>query len=191
MIEFELFTDLLCDGCAVLHEEFNKFFTNMTYLGRPVSDQITVSYGFLALPYHHASWIPHRLLPYITNECRTTSTCKFEAYTSYTYKNRYSFLDATDTNYDDLVTRWISTCRSKFGWPLADLQAVYNRTSVDKWNSEHNSRLIWGLAASRGVFGTPTIFVNGISLQNNPQSADDWLKLLDDVYKSQAIKFNL
>ena len=23
MIEFELFTDLLCDGCAMLHEEFN------------------------------------------------------------------------------------------------------------------------------------------------------------------------
>jgi hypothetical protein len=131
MIEFEIFTDLLCDGCAMLHEEFNQFFTNKTYLGRPVSDQITVSYGFLALPYHHASWIPHRLLPYIANECRTTSTCKFEAYTSYTYKTRYSFLDATDTNYDDLVTRWISTCRSKFGWPLADLQAVFNRNSVD------------------------------------------------------------
>ncbi len=23
MIEFDLFTDLLCDGCAMLHEDFN------------------------------------------------------------------------------------------------------------------------------------------------------------------------
>jgi hypothetical protein len=23
MIEFDLYTDLLCDGCAMLHEEFN------------------------------------------------------------------------------------------------------------------------------------------------------------------------
>jgi hypothetical protein len=95
----------------MMHDEFNKFFYNMTYLGRPVSEQIVVSYGFLALPYHHGSWIPHLLLPYVANQCRTTSTCKFEDYISYTYKTRYNFLDATDVNYDDLAARWIKTCQ--------------------------------------------------------------------------------
>ncbi|TNV74022.1 hypothetical protein FGO68_gene8605 [Halteria grandinella] len=68
MINFEVFADLLCDGCAMLHAEFERFL-NMTYLGSPVRDQIGVNYVFFPLPYHQASWIPHRLLPYIIDQC--------------------------------------------------------------------------------------------------------------------------
>ena len=39
LINFELFEDLLCDGCAMLHPQFERFL-NMTYLGSPVRDQI-------------------------------------------------------------------------------------------------------------------------------------------------------
>jgi hypothetical protein len=67
MIEFDLMTDLLCDGCADLHQQFELFFKNMTYLGKPVKDLVRVNYGFLPLPYHHASWIPHRLMIYVEN----------------------------------------------------------------------------------------------------------------------------
>lgn len=76
MINFEVFADLLCDGCAMLHAEFERFL-NMSYLGSPVRDQIGVNYVFFPLPYHHASWIPHRLLPYIIDQCISTKgqTC--------------------------------------------------------------------------------------------------------------------
>jgi hypothetical protein len=67
MIEFDLITDLLCDGCAYLHQDFDEFFQNMTFMGRPVKQQIRVNYAFLPLPYHHASWIPHRLMIYVEN----------------------------------------------------------------------------------------------------------------------------
>lgn len=36
-IEIELFSDLLCDGCAMLHPEFEKFL-DMDFAGRPARD---------------------------------------------------------------------------------------------------------------------------------------------------------
>jgi hypothetical protein len=107
LINVELFFCLLCDGCADLHPEFQKFL-NMTYLGSPVRDQITVNYAFFGLPYHHGSWIPHRLLPFIIDECLETQKCKFNDYINYTFGMRDSFLQGSGTSFDDLTWWWIN-----------------------------------------------------------------------------------
>ena len=72
-------------------------------------------------------------------------------------------------------------------WTISDLRGVYNRSSPDPLNSETRSRHIWKYAASRGVFGTPTAFVNGVRVQNIPWTAQDWFQLLQDVIKSQKV----
>jgi hypothetical protein len=91
-IEIELFLDLLCDGCAMVHPEFKEFL-KMNYSGTPVIDLVHVNYAFFGLPYHHAAWIPHRLLPYIINECYQGVRCRFDQYVNYTLTNRNFFLD--------------------------------------------------------------------------------------------------
>ena len=94
MINIELFEDLLCDGCAMLHPIFQDFL-NQTFLGQPVRDLVTVNYAFLALPYHHASWIPHRLLPFIIDQCLASNNvgCKYKEYVNYTLEIRDQFLE--------------------------------------------------------------------------------------------------
>ena len=42
-----------------------------------------------------------------------------------------------------------------------------------KWNAHHH------------VSGTPFGFVNGILLENFPESAKDWMDMLTSVYQSQ------
>lgn len=164
LINFELFEDLLCDGCAMLRPEFERFL-NMTYLGLPVRDQIQVNYAFLALPYHHGSWIAQRLLPYIIDQCLSTpKQCQYKQYVAYTLNNRDSFLDATSTTFDDLTTWWINTCNQQYNWPVSDLRSVYDRSKADAHNSEQRARNMWKYAADQGVFATPTAFVNGIRL---------------------------
>lgn len=122
MIDIEIFADLLCDGCAMMHPEFDRFL-NMTYLGAPVRDQIYVNYAWLALPYHHASWIPHRLLPYIIDECISSkgTVCKYKPYINYTFEIRDQFLSATNQTYDALTNWWINQCVEAFNWPKSDL----------------------------------------------------------------------
>jgi hypothetical protein len=44
---------------------------------------------------------------------------------------------------------------------------------------------------AKGVFGTPTVFVNGIMLQNNPENATRWMQLLNETYRSQPVKSTL
>lgn len=81
---------------------------------------------------------------------------------------RDSFLNGENLSYDQLTEWWIDQTAQRFKWPISDLQAVYNRTTPDPLNSEDKSRRALKYAMAKGVFGTPTVFVNGIMLQNNP-----------------------
>lgn len=42
--------------------------------------------------------------------------------------------------------------------------------------------------ASRTVTGTPFAIVNGVILNDFPETADEWMKMLKDVYNSQYPK---
>lgn len=65
-IEFEIHYDLMCEVSAALHPDLATFL-DMPFNGGKVRDAVKVKYVFQALPYHHASWIPHKLLPYFVD----------------------------------------------------------------------------------------------------------------------------
>ncbi len=44
---------------------------------------------------------------------------------------------------------------------------------------------MWKYSAHNGVTGTPSLFVNGVQVQEPPFDADDYMKLLTDVYNAQ------
>ena len=44
---------------------------------------------------------------------------------------------------------------------------------------------MWKYATTKGVFGTPTAFINGVMLDSVPMTVDDWMTVLNDVYNSQ------
>jgi hypothetical protein len=48
------------------------------------------------------------------------------------------------------------------------------------------TRYMWKYCVSSQGFGTPTVFVNGIHLNNNPGTVDEWMTLLNDVYAGQS-----
>ena len=41
-----------------------------------------------------------------------------------------------------------------------------------------NVRAMWKYAASKGVSGTPTAFLNGVKLDSEPTTVKAWLNLL-------------
>ncbi len=67
-INFEMHYDLMCEVSAALHPDL-KSFLDMPYQNGTVRDAITVTYVFQPLSYHHEAWIPHKLLPFIIDEC--------------------------------------------------------------------------------------------------------------------------
>ena len=48
-----------------------------------------------------------------------------------------------------------------------------------------NTRAMWKYAASKGVNGTPTAYINGVRLDSEPSSVKQWLTYLQQVYDSQ------
>ena len=87
LIEFEFFYDLTCSATQALHPEVKQFL-DMPFLGGTVRDAIRVNYAFFPLPYHHASWIPHKIVPYIIDKCvNDTVGCKLPYYIDFALNN--------------------------------------------------------------------------------------------------------
>lgn len=48
-----------------------------------------------------------------------------------------------------------------------------------------NTHAIWKYGAARGVTETPTVFINGVKLDEVPDCTEAWLYILRGVYDSQ------
>lgn len=185
MIEIDVYYDLTCSASKAFHPEFVKFL-NMPFLTSTVRDAVKVNYNFLPLPYHQDSWIPHKILPYIIDQCVINGlSCKFPQYVQYAFDNQNTILSATDKSYNYLVDKWCSMVSQSFGWPKQDLVNLFN-IDTDTHNSEQRVREMFKSSTHFGIFATPSAAVNGVLIQNVPFTADDWMKLLSDTYNAQT-----
>ena len=66
----------------------------------------------------------------------------------------------------------------------ATILGLYNR-DTDIYNTNMNVRAMWKYGTSKGVSGTPTAYINGVRLDSMPNSVNQWLKYLQQVYDSQ------
>ena len=98
---------------------------------------------------------------------------------------------AWDSSYEQLANLWTGLVAQTFGWNQSDLLALFDDTK-DTHNSEHRTRYMWEYALSRGIYNTPGLMVNGISIndmQPNPLNAQQLMKILTDTYKNQKVTF--
>lgn len=157
-------------------------FDNSTGDNTPVREKIQLSYTFLPLPYHHEVWVPHLIVPYLLDQCHADATkCIFYDYTDFCLKNQDFVLNAKDTSQDDLIKQWTQKVADQFKIPQADLLALYNR-DTDKHNSEMRTRYMYKYNAHHHISGTPFAIVNGIILQDFPETAAAWMDMLTSVW---------
>lgn len=102
-IDIEIHYDLMCEISAALHPDFATFL-DTPFLDGKVRDFITVRYVFQPLPYHHSSWIPHKLLPYFIDQCLSTNaTCKYIDYMNYCFNHQDDVLGATNMTHNQII----------------------------------------------------------------------------------------
>jgi protein-disulfide isomerase len=88
----------------------------------------------------------------------------------------------TDVSLDDFEPYWAAKVAEGLDLDVDTLSAIYQ--SGDQYNTNSNTRAMWKYAMAKGVSGTPTAFVNGVKLDNMPFSVNEWLSVLNSVYKS-------
>ena len=173
-IEIELFFDYLCSACqsenpiieSLLQEE---------WLDGTVEDQITVRYTPFPLPYHTHSYQVNQLVPYFMDMCIADSTkCYSNEYRDFCYDQLSTVLSMKDTSQEDFITYWSEQVATEFGLDASAIEASYANGQTDT-----DLRAMWKYAAGKGVFGTPTAFVNGAFLDSVPFTVRGWMRLLN------------
>ena len=185
-IDLEIVYDLMCSDSAYLHPKFQEFL-DMTWnvTNDLVSNSVKVSYSFLPLPYHHEVWIPHLLVPYLLDQCDfTPEQCKFPQYMNYSFEHQDDILDATNMTNNQIVQMWTTQVAQALSLNQTELLLIYNQ-GKDTHNSEYRTRLMYKWNTHHHVSGTPFGFVNGILIEDFPESANEWMDLLTTVYNSQ------
>ena len=94
-----------------------------------------------------------------------------------------TILGMTSTSQADFETWWSKQVATKFNLDEATIQALYG--SDDAHNTQWRIREMWKYATAKGVNATPTVFVNGVHLDNVPFTVDDWMSFLNETYDSQ------
>ena len=87
------------------------------------------------------------------------------------------------TSQDDFIPWWSEQVANELGLKKEDIEAVYGPN--DSHDTAWKIREIWKYATGKGVNATPFAFLNGVKLDSVPTTVNDWVELLDSVYKSQ------
>ena len=183
-VELEVYEDLLCSDCKAFDPPFKTFLKNYTIDGKPVTDFVEVKLHIFPLPYHHNAFFAARLPPYVYNVTHCGGAV--HSVSSWVLKNQDLWLSAaqnlTEFEVLDSMCTEFSNEFGKYNFTKGDcLSAMGNR------GYELDARTSWKYAAYNGVNGTPTVVVNGIAVDQDFDTVDDWVKFLEPFLKGKKI----
>ena len=77
----------------------------------------------------------------------------------------------SETNVSDIEfeKEWAGLVAAEFNLDEATVYSIYS-SSTDQWNTNMNTRAMWKYNCAKTVSGTPTVFINGVKLDNTPTS---------------------
>eukprot|EP01130_Rhizamoeba_saxonica_P014040 TRINITY_DN6074_c0_g2_i1.p1 TRINITY_DN6074_c0_g2~~TRINITY_DN6074_c0_g2_i1.p1 ORF type:complete len:213 (-),score=30.12 TRINITY_DN6074_c0_g2_i1:34-672(-) len=166
-IQFEVFVDYVCPDSAVAYPTIRQLLD--TY-----GDNIQITMYVLALPYHHNSFYASKLGTIIEHTNRPKWVFVEEI-----FKNQQQWFNTPTRNLTAAqVVQDMGKFLEQFDISSQDFQKLFWSDEI-----EETSRIAWKYATSRGVFGTPQFFVNGVPVLNAQDnwSVKDWSKILDPI----------
>ena len=177
-IEIELFIDLLCADCARGDPVFDEFMRS-EWNGRTVAEQVGIKITPFPLPYHAHAFEVAQLVPFWINkfiDSKGSDEAKMNAYKDFCFKNYNQVLN-DNLGKADFQASWSKQVAAEFKIPEAEVAAAYG--TDDKYHTSDATRAFWKYGAAKGVFGTPSAFVNGSKLDEVPTTVADWTALLN------------
>ena len=175
--------DYLCSACYSENPIIEEVMQT-PWLDGVVADQVALAITPFPLPYHVHSYPVAELVPYFMDLCIESSgaQCYSKQYKDFSFQMQSTVLGMKDTSLNDFKTYWADQVATELG---LDSTTILDAYSSSKYNVDSNTRTMLKYAWSKGVFGTPTVFINGVMLDSAPFSVDGWIELLNEIYESQ------
>lgn len=174
-IKMNIFYDLLCPDSRDAYYLWNKIFPQESHVsGQKYSDLIDMTVSAFVLPYHGHSWVVTKAIPYLQDICDEDATkCFMNSYSELAWDHWNTDLADSSISTDDFIKKWAGMVHDKIPEiNTDDLESLYGHS--DTHNSESRSRAMWKYAASRGISGTPQVYINGVLLDDYPMEEVDW-----------------
>merc|ERR1712113_247471 len=92
--------------------------------------------------------------------------------TTRTSAYNYHSVLADNLGEEDFQKSWAKQVSKEFKIDEHEVYTAYS--SADKYGTSAQTRGLWKYAAAKGVFGTPTAFVNGTKLDSVPGTVKEW-----------------
>ncbi|CAF1460582.1 unnamed protein product [Rotaria sordida] len=170
----EMFLDPLCPGCKAS-------WPTVLQVIQAYGTRIHLRIHTFPLPYHTNSFVASQGLHVVANVTNRNLDAIFQ-YTTKVFENQQMWYnDATKTMTMPQVIDSLATFIDSIGLVTKDkfLAGMAN----DDINGE--TRISWKYACSRGVAGTPTFLINGVTTSaNSAWSLDDWKSVIDPILAS-------
>ena len=131
------------------------------------------------LPYHAHSYSITSVLPLLYDLCEADSKkCYMDAYAEFSWKDWQTILADKTTSETEFMTAWGKKVAAEFPGVSADDVANVINSSKDKYQSDYRTREDFKYGSSVGVSGTPSAIINGVKLDEVPETAEDWKTLI-------------
>ena len=188
-VEINVFYDVDCPDSLAANEIFKSLLPrDSPVAGKKYSDLIRLRVVPFVLPYHLHAYQQTQMLVYFDDLCSADSTkCYQQQYLELCFSQWQKTLSAKNVSENDFMNSWSKIVADKFGVPQQDLLNLY--TKNDTHQSDWRTRETWKYGAQNGVTGTPVAFVNGVRLDNFPDSVEAWISFFKDLFPQNSGMF--
>ena len=183
-VEVRVFYDLECPDSLDAHNVWKQLLTEPSPIeGQTYHDFVSLIVNPFVLPYHVHSFQSTQIIPYLFDLCEADySQCLMDKYAELCWANLDTTLTQTDVSEVDWEDQWTTKVASELSLNKDDLMALYS--SNDSHNTNSRVREMWKYSAANGISATPQAFVNGVLLEEYPESVDEWKEFFNSLYPS-------
>lgn len=136
---------------------------------KPLKELLSFYVHFLPLPYHQNAFLAVKVLKLIERR----AWGKFWDFLSLQFEKIADYTSGALAKSEGAVKKeLIADAVKVIGYPSPDIENVFE---TQEWEVE--ARLAFKYAAYRGVTGTPTFFVNGVVVEEVPDSVEGLAQL--------------
>ena len=135
----------------------------------------------MPLPFHNGVWVPHVLVPFFWDNCLYgPNPCLFMDYMQFTFDNQEWIYSAKNMTPNQIIQKWTTQVAEKFSLNQTELSDLFDRKNPH--NAYYRTVYMYKYNVQKNAAGTPQGRVNGIVIENYPETTDQWFDILNTVY---------
>ncbi|EFC39507.1 predicted protein [Naegleria gruberi] len=184
LVEFEMFLDLTCPDCATHFQSITKplvqyYFNNGTSGNQ---DKVVFSLHLMPLPMHIAGFYSAQTYSIVSKFSKADRNVCWK-FLDLFFSNQSPASNANLKNMNQ--AQIFNLIYATYVQPLGLISYEQYLSEMNSQSSFAQAASMFGYATSRGLYGTPFFFVNGVNVFNGYDfTAADWISMIDGIIKS-------